>query len=89
VPRPRRAANLSEEGNGTVSRREIREALNEPDSTVRRWLADLVELEYLSVVEAGGKGAGKAARYRVLERQGQRDVRLGLLTPDELRARLR
>ena len=80
---------LCEQGDGTVSRREIREALKEADSTVRRWLADLVELEYLAIVEAGGKGAGKTARYRVAERQAERDVRLGLLTPDELKEKLR
>jgi hypothetical protein len=84
-----RIQKLCDEGRGTVSRREIREALSESDSTVRRWLADLVELEYLAVVEAGGKGAGKAARYRALPRQGERNVTLGLLTPDELRSRLR
>jgi hypothetical protein len=80
---------LCEQGDGTISRREIREALKEADSTVRRWLADLVELEYLAVIDAGGKGAGKTARYRVLDRQNQRDVRLGLLTPDELKKKLR
>ena len=80
---------LCEQGDGTISRREIREALKEADSTVRGWLHTLVELEYLAVVEAGGKGAGKTARYRALDRQGQRDVRLGLLTPDELRKKLR
>jgi 5S rRNA maturation endonuclease (ribonuclease M5) len=84
-----RIEGLCHERNGTFSRREVREALNEPDSTVRRWLAELCDLEYLAVVETGGKGAGKAARYRVLERQGGRDVRLGLLTPDELVRRLR
>jgi len=78
---------LSEKGNGTVSRREIREALSEPDSTVRRWLADLVELEYLVVTEAGRQGQGKTTRYLVVE-LGSTPSRIdGLLTPEELRAR--
>jgi len=77
---------LCDKGEGTVSRREIREALQTPDSTVRRWLADLVELEYLET-EASKGGQGKAARYRLAER-APRDVVLGLLSPDELRRRL-
>jgi DNA primase len=77
-------------GEDTLSRREIREALNLPDSTVRRWLADLVELEYLNVVEAGAKGAGRTSRYRLLDRADENTpAQLGLLTPDELRARFR
>ena len=83
---------LCEEGEGSVSRREIREALNVPDSTVRRWLGELVELEHLSVVAAqGGKaGQGRTVRYRPAERVPKpgREV-VGLLTPDELRARLK
>jgi Mn-dependent DtxR family transcriptional regulator len=83
---------LAEEGEGSVSRREIREALNVPDSTVRRWLGELVELEHLSVVAAeGGKaGQGRTVRYRPAERVPKpgREV-VGLLTPDELRARLK
>ena len=69
-----------------VSRRQVREALAVPDSTVHRWLQDLVELEYLVVVEHGGKGAGRTARYRVVERPTAQP--LGLLTPEELHARL-
>jgi hypothetical protein len=84
-----RIRSLAEEQGGTVSRREIREALKEADSTVRGWLQTLVELEYLAVVDAGGKGAGKTARYRLAPRQGERDVRLGLLAPADLRARVR
>jgi DNA primase/DNA-binding transcriptional ArsR family regulator len=82
-----RIRELSQEGDGTISRREIREALSLPDSTVRRWLADLVELEYVTVLDAGQRGAGKTARYRI-DRGPERDVRLGLLSPDELAARL-
>ena len=79
---------LSLEGDGTISRREIREAVAAPDSTVRRWLSELVELEYLGQVEASKGGAGKTTRYRLLEREPKQDLALGLLTPAELRARL-
>lgn len=71
-----------------VTRRELREALGVPDSTVRRWLAELVELEQLAVVEEGRQGAGKTTRYVLVERQGRSDVVLGLLTPEELRRAL-
>ena len=53
---------------GGVSRREIREALALPDSTVRGWLAELVELEYLEV-EAGKGGTGNKTRYRAADRR--------------------
>jgi DNA primase catalytic core len=70
-----------------VTRRQIREALSEPDSTVRRWLSELVELEYLE--EAGSKGGqGKSARYRLSGRAPQGEPLLGLIPPDELRAAL-
>jgi hypothetical protein len=72
-----------------VTRREIREALGVPDSTVRRWLAELVELEHLGVAEEGRQGAGKTTRYVLLERSPRADVVLGLLTPEELRRALR
>ncbi len=78
---------LAEKSSGAVSRREIREALSLPDSTVRRWLTELVELEYLEV-EASRGGAGLSARYRVSERGPQRDLALGLLSVDELREKL-
>jgi DNA-binding transcriptional ArsR family regulator len=81
-----RALSLQEKG--SVSRREIREALSEPDSTVRRWLSELVELEYLAVSEAGHKGQGKTTRYRVLDRGTKPQGLVGLLSPEELRARL-
>jgi predicted ArsR family transcriptional regulator len=74
---------LSTNGQG-VSRRQIREELAQPDSTVRGWLAQLVELEYLET-EASKGGAGKAARYRLTARGPRQDLALGLLTPDELR----
>jgi hypothetical protein len=76
---------LCERGEG-VTRREIREALQLPDSTVRNWLAELVSLEYL---EAEGGGAGRTTRYRLTGRGPKDDVVLGLLSPDELRKLLR
>jgi DNA primase len=76
------------QGNGEcVSRREIREALSEPDSTVRRWLSELVELEYLETEPSKG-GQGRSARYRLLERAPGEERLLGLLPPEELRARV-
>src|SRR5262249_36058080 len=56
---------------GTVSRREIREALHVPDSTVRRWLQDLVDFEYLGIAQTDGErgGQGKTVRYRLLDRE--------------------
>jgi hypothetical protein len=76
---------LCERGEG-VTRREIREALQLPDSTVRNWLAELVSLEYL---EAEGGGAGRTTRYRLTGRGPKDNVVLGLLSPDELRKLLR
>ncbi|MDH3228038.1 MAG: hypothetical protein OEM67_13255, partial [Thermoleophilia bacterium] len=83
-----RVKELSLERDGTVSRREIREALRLPDSTVRRWLQDLVDLEYLSVVEGSRGGAGRTTRYRVLDQQPQLSQPVGLVTPTELQAQL-
>lgn len=82
-----RIRSLAEQG-GTISRREIREQLAEPDSTVRRWLADLVELEYLAVVESSKGGPGRATRYKLVEQSAERHAAIGLLTPDELAAKL-
>jgi DNA primase/DNA-binding transcriptional ArsR family regulator len=76
---------LAGKGEGSVSRREIREALDVPDSTVRRWLSELVELEYL---EADCGKQGKAARYAVTARAPRQDLVLGLLSPEDLRQRL-
>ena len=81
-----RIRDLSLAGDGSVSRREIREALALPDSTVRRWLTDLVELEYLEAEGSKG-GQGKSARYRLSDR-APHDVILGLLTPEQLAAQL-
>jgi len=82
-----RLRELALKAEGPVSRREIREALSQPDSTVRHWLAELVELEYLET-EASRGGAGKSARYRLTDRGPREDLVVGLLTPDELRRRL-
>jgi 5S rRNA maturation endonuclease (ribonuclease M5) len=79
-----RIRELASAGGGSVSRRQIREELNQPDSTVRGWLHELVELEYLEAESSRG-GAGKPTRYRLLERGPARRVVLGLLTPAELR----
>jgi hypothetical protein len=88
VKRPLRDAyeairGLSLKSEGLVSRREVREALQLPDSTVRRWLSELVELEYLE--PEGGKAAqGKTARYRVSGHAPRPQAVLGLLSPEEL-----
>jgi DNA primase len=79
---------LAGEAEGPLTRREIREALGVPDSTVRRWLADLVELEYLTASEGGKGGAGKTTRYQLVAREPKKDLVLGLLSPTELGARL-
>jgi hypothetical protein len=76
---------LCERGDG-VTRREIREALQLPDSTVRNWLSELVSLEYL---EAEGGGAGRTTRYRLTGRGPRDDVVLGLVSPEELQRLLR
>jgi hypothetical protein len=67
---------------GSVARSEIREALALPDSTVRRWLQELVELEYL---ESEATKQGKPARYVLSARAPKQELVLGLLSPEELR----
>jgi Fic family protein len=81
-----RIRGLAASGDG-LSRREIREALQVPDSTVRRWLQELVDLEYLDV-DGARAAQGKAARYRLTNRGPRDDVVLGLLAPAELEGRL-
>jgi DNA primase/DNA-binding transcriptional ArsR family regulator len=80
-----RIQGLAGQGEGSMSRREIREALGVPDSTVRRWLSELVELEYL---EADGGKQGKAARYVVTARAPKQELVPGLLSPEGLRLNL-
>ena len=77
---------VSLNGKGSVSRREIREALAVPDTTVRHWLSELVELEYLVLIEGGGRG--KTVRYALSERAPREELVLGLLKPEELREKL-
>jgi DNA primase len=85
-----RIRGLCQEKGGTTSRREIREALHVPDSTVRRWLSDLVDFEYVAVVSPDGKaGQGKTVRYQLLDREPKENEVLGLLAPAELEARIR
>ena len=95
VKRPLREAytriqGLCRERGGTVSRREVREALHVPDSTVRRWLQDLVDFEYVSLVQAEGErsGQGKAVRYRLLDREPKETEVLGLVPPPDLASTL-
>ena len=83
-----RIRELSQKGDGTVSRREIREALAVPDSTARRWLNDLVELEYLVQAEPSRGGQGKTTRYGVVDREPNHELVIGLLTPADLALRL-
>ena len=83
-----RIQELAVKGEGSVTRREVREALAVPDSTVRRWLADLVELEYLVASDGGKGGAGKTTRYQLVSRDAKDELVIGLLSPAELRARL-
>ena len=84
----KRVSTLVDANGGTVSRREIREALRVPDSTVRRWLQDLVDFEYLALVQGEGErgSQGKAVRYRLLDREPQENELGGLLSPRELGA---
>ena len=79
-----RIASLCRENKGSVSRREIRQALAIPDSTVRRWLSELVELEYVTITEGGRPGAGKVTRYALTERGPRKQLVQGLLRPEEL-----
>jgi DNA primase len=77
---------LCEKGEGSVSRREIRNTLGLADSTVRGWLQELVELEYVVSVDGGGRG--KTVRYALHERVPSQKLVLGLLKPEELREKI-
>jgi DNA primase len=80
-----RIAALCSTRGGTVSRREIREALCVPDSTARRWLQDLVDFEYIAFCGSDGeKTQGKTVRYRLLEREPEVGELGGLLSPTAL-----
>lgn len=76
---------LSSKSDGALTRSAIREALALPDSTVRRWLSELVELEYL---ETETVKQGKAARYALTGRIPQENLALGLLSPEHLAQKL-
>ena len=79
-----RIQGLSLKGDGTVSRREIREALAVPDSTVRRWLG---RARRARVPRSGGARAAAPARPRATastDRGPRRDLVLGLSAPEEL-----
>ncbi len=84
-----RIGSLCQENEGSISRREIRQALSVPDSTVRRWLAELVELEYLTITEGGRQGAGKVTRYALMDRGPRQQLVQGLLRPEELSKNLK
>ena len=77
---------LATETGGPVTRRVLREHLQCPDSSLRIWLAELVNLEYL---ETDCAGVGKTARYRVVARPTAAALVLGLRTPAELAEALR
>ena len=84
-----RIQGLAAKGEGSVSRREIREALGVPGLDRAALAAELVDLEYLA---AGGRrkgGQGKATRYRLADREPHPDALLGPLSPAELGGRAR
>ncbi len=82
-----RIRGISSQAEPTLTRRQIRDALRVPDSTVRRWLTELVELEYLAVIERGRAGAGRVTHYRIVDREPQA-APVSLLSPSELRERV-
>jgi DNA primase catalytic core len=77
---------VSVKAGGPLSRRDIREALNVPDSTVRRWLSELVEYEHLVVLQPERARQGRAVRYQLHEQEPKLSELQGLLSPDELRS---
>lgn len=77
---------LTTDTGGPVTRRALRERLQCPDSSLRTWLTELVNLEY---VEMDCAGVGRTARYRVVARPTSTTLVLGLRTPDELAEALR
>ena len=67
------------------TRRDARLATALPDHTVKRWLTDLEELEY---VAAQTSGKGRTAVYRLAGAAEAERVIAGLLAPQELSERL-
>ena len=60
---------LAAKGEGSVvAARDPRGAARAGLDRAAAGCSELVELEYLAVAEAGGEGAGKATRYRVIDR---------------------
>jgi hypothetical protein len=71
---------------GTVTRRELREATGLPDHRLIALLGELVQLEYLEIVSGG---FGKTLRYRLTNATEPTAGAIpGLTTPDELRAKI-
>jgi hypothetical protein len=75
---------LANQHEGRVSRRQVRESLQLPDTTVRRWLRELVDLEYLKP-ERPKPGEGKSTAYTI-DSTASTEGSSGLLTPEELAA---
>jgi hypothetical protein len=63
----------------------MRESLQLPDTTVRRWLRELVDLEYLKPERP--RPGEKSTTYTV-DGLGLGERASGLLTPDELAAKV-
>jgi DNA primase catalytic core len=71
-------------GDGSLTRREIREATGLPDHRVNALLSELVQLEYLEIVSGAN---GKTFRYRLSHGPAPAHGAIpGLTTPEELRA---
>lgn len=77
----------AKKGDGTVTRRELREATGLPDHRVIALLYDLTRLEYVEILSGS---FGKTIRYRLtaLPGAGGGGVLPGLTTPGELREKL-
>ena len=73
---------LALEKGEAVTRRELRERTHLPDTTLVRYLRELVDLEYLR--ELRGKGTGPLG-YAPASAEAQAKSAEGLIAPDELR----
>jgi hypothetical protein len=76
---------LASQHAGRVSRRQVRESLQLPDTTVRRWLRELVDLEYLKPERP--RPGEKSTAYTI-DSTTTTEGSSGLLTPDELAAKM-
>jgi DNA primase len=81
-----RVRDLAREHGGRVSRRQVREALQLPDTSIRRWLRELVDLEYLAP-ERPKPGEGRSTAY-TLEGPSASEKVPELLTPEQLAERI-